>query len=92
MGETYFLTGALGCIGAWVVQTLVERGDEPVVFDLGRDTRRVEDLLGPEGLARVRFAAGDVAEYATLRGALESSGARRVILSLIHISEPTRPY
>ena len=27
------MTGALGCIGAWVVKALVERGDVPVVFD-----------------------------------------------------------
>ena len=34
MADTpYFMTGALGCIGAWVVKALVERGDVPVVFD-----------------------------------------------------------
>jgi len=32
MSQPYFVTGALGCIGAWVVKTLVERGDVPVVF------------------------------------------------------------
>ena len=30
MNDTYFVTGALGCIGAWVVKQLVERGGDEV--------------------------------------------------------------
>ena len=28
------VTGAAGCIGAWIVAGLVQRGENPVVFDL----------------------------------------------------------
>ena len=45
MSNTYFVTGALGCIGAWVVKHLVDRGDTPVVFDVGGDPRRIRDIL-----------------------------------------------
>ncbi len=27
MAETYFITGAQGCIGSWIVKALAERGD-----------------------------------------------------------------
>jgi nucleoside-diphosphate-sugar epimerase len=27
MGERYFITGAQGCIGSWIVKALIERGD-----------------------------------------------------------------
>ena len=57
MNDTYFVTGALGCIGAWVVKQLVERGDRPVVFDVGGDPRRIRDVLGEQGLAKVQFVA-----------------------------------
>jgi nucleoside-diphosphate-sugar epimerase len=77
--RTYFLTGALGCIGAWVVERTLARGDQPVVFDLGGDPRRIRDLVGDEGLARVRFARGDIADLDALRRALAQSGARHVI-------------
>jgi nucleoside-diphosphate-sugar epimerase len=77
--STYFLTGALGCIGAWVVERLLARGDQPFVFDLGGDPRRIRDLVGEGGLARVSCAQGDIADLAALRKALAESGAKRVV-------------
>jgi nucleoside-diphosphate-sugar epimerase len=80
MADTpYFMTGALGCIGAWVVKALVERGDIPVVFDRSDDTRRLRQLLDDRALGRVRFLRGDVTDGAVVRAALEQSGAQHVI-------------
>src|SRR3954468_19938831 len=79
MAETYFITGAQGCIGSWVVKALVERGDVPVVFDRSDETTRLEAIIEPADLQRVRFIAGDVTDITALRAALESSSARRVI-------------
>ena len=79
MSRPYFLTGALGCIGAWVVHELVRRGDRPVVFDLGGDPRRLRDLLTEEEVAGVRFLQGDVTDADAVRSALEESGAQRVV-------------
>jgi len=72
MADTpYFMTGALGCIGAWVVKALVDRGDVPVVFDKADDARRLKLLLDDRALGRVRFMRGDVTDAPTLRAALE---------------------
>lgn len=79
MSERYFVTGALGCIGAWVVKTLVERGDEPVVFDLGDDPRRIRDVLDDDAFARVRFVKGDVTDGAAVLDAVRVSEARRIV-------------
>jgi len=79
MATPYFMTGALGCIGAWVVKALVERGDEPVVFDQGRDHRRLEAIIAPAHLARVSFVQGDVTDGTAVHGALEACGAKRII-------------
>lgn len=79
MSDTYFLTGALGCIGAWVVKELVQRGDRAFVFDPGDDLRRIHDLLGPEPSAGVEHVRGDVSDYAQVREALERSGARKIV-------------
>ncbi len=79
MAQTYFLTGALGCIGAWVVKTLVERGDRPVVFDLGDDRRRLVDIMEAEALERVRFVRGDITDLQAVRAAVQESGAKRII-------------
>jgi len=35
------VTGAFGCIGAWVVRGLLAAGERPVAFDLGDDPWRL---------------------------------------------------
>ena len=77
MPETYFITGAQGCIGSWIVKALVERGDTPVVFDRSEDKRRLNAIIGPSDLDRVRFIAGDVTDVSAVNSALEASAARR---------------
>ncbi len=79
MGETYFITGAQGCIGSWIVKTLVERGDRAVVFDRSDDSRRLSAIMSTDDLARVRFIAGDITDDSAVLSALHGSEAQRVI-------------
>ena len=79
MGQTYFITGAQGCIGAWVVKALVERGDTAVVFDRSDDPRRLAAIIDDRDLSRVQFRLGDVTDSKLIRDALLESGAGRVI-------------
>src|SRR5437867_3127896 len=79
MAETYFITGAQGCIGSWIVKALAERGDVPVVFDRSEDARRLNAIMEPGDSERVRFFAGDITDVNAVRSALEESGARRII-------------
>jgi nucleoside-diphosphate-sugar epimerase len=79
MTQIYFITGAQGCIGSWIVKALAERGDQPVVFDRSEDKRRLEAIVEPRALERVRFIAGDITDVSAVRSALEASGARRII-------------
>ena len=46
-GERFLVTGALGCIGAWTVRALVREGVPVVAFDLGRDPRRLAQIVSP---------------------------------------------
>ena len=79
MPETYFITGARGCIGSWIVKALTERGDAAVVFDRSDDSRRLSAIMDPEQLAKVRFITGDITDGVSVRSALDESGADRVI-------------
>jgi nucleoside-diphosphate-sugar epimerase len=78
-GRRYFMTGALGCIGAWTVKHLCERGDDPVIFDLNDDRKRLAAILDRDILDRLQFIRGDVTDGVQVRTALEASGARHVI-------------
>jgi nucleoside-diphosphate-sugar epimerase len=79
MSQTYFITGAQGCIGSWIVKALAERGDTPVVFDRSEDGRRLKAIMSLGDLERVRSICGDITDVAAVRSALEASGARRII-------------
>lgn len=79
MGERYFITGAQGCIGSWIIKTLIERGDEAVVFDRSDDSRRLAAIMNAGDLARVRFVTGDITEKAAVLSAMQNSDTQRVI-------------
>ncbi|HKP83495.1 MAG TPA: NAD(P)-dependent oxidoreductase [Pyrinomonadaceae bacterium] len=79
MSETYFITGAQGCIGSWTVKALIERGDTAVVFDRSDDSRRLSAIMDAEQLEKVRFITGDITDGVSVRSALDESGADRVI-------------
>ena len=79
MAQTYFITGAQGCIGSWIVKALIERGDAAVVFDRSDDSRRLSAIMTDQDLAQVRFITGDITDGAAVLSALDESGAQKVI-------------
>ncbi len=79
MSNTYFVTGALGCIGAWVVKHLVDRGDTPVVFDVGGDPRRIRDILDEAAFERVQFVTGDITDLDVVKGAVQDAAPKAIV-------------
>ncbi|MGQ0602914.1 MAG: NAD-dependent epimerase/dehydratase family protein [Anaerolineales bacterium] len=79
MTEHFLVTGAMGCIGAWVVRNLIRENTPVTVFDVATDPRRLTLLLSPEDLARVSFIAGDITDLIALENALDESAITHVI-------------
>jgi len=77
--ERFLVTGALGCIGAWTVRTLVQAGTPVAVFDLGSDPHRLRLILTPDELARVQFIQGDITDLDAVEQSLKATGATHVI-------------
>jgi len=77
--KQFLITGAQGFIGAWVVKTLVERGEHPIVFDLSKESRRLRAIMSEEQLASVTFIEGDVTQLAPLDRTVSENGVRRII-------------
>ncbi len=78
MSDAILVTGAHGCIGAWVVHELVRTGREVVTFDLSSDPRRLRLLLGDEAEA-VSHVQGDIADPAALGAAVAGHDVGRII-------------
>ncbi len=79
MSETYFITGAQGCIGSWIVKALAERGDSIEIFDRSDDTRRLSAIMEPNDLKRVRFVTADITDAGAVLAAVKDSSAKRII-------------
>ncbi len=77
--DRFFVTGALGCIGAWVVRNLVQEGTEVTVFDLGTDPHRLRLILTPEELARVHFVAGDVTDLSLVELSMREAETTHIV-------------
>lgn len=88
MTKTYFITGAQGCIGSWIVKALAERGDTPVIFDRSDDARRLSAIMSDESLDSVRVIRGDITDQHAVSAALKNSNAN-VVIHLAGLQVPT---
>jgi nucleoside-diphosphate-sugar epimerase len=79
MPETYFITGAQGCIGSWIVKALAERGDNIEIFDRSDDARRLSAIMKADDVGRVRFVTADITDSGAVLSAVRASSARRII-------------
>jgi UDP-glucuronate 4-epimerase len=77
--EHFLVTGAAGCIGAWVLRNLVREGTPVSTLDLDTRHHRLPLLLSDEEISRVQFFHGDVSDFPSVENALKESGANRII-------------
>jgi nucleoside-diphosphate-sugar epimerase len=75
----WLITGAKGFIGAWIVKSLIERGDCPFILDLDTSSHRLEALLSNDQLAGITFIKGDVTQIEDLDRAVAEHGITRLI-------------
>jgi nucleoside-diphosphate-sugar epimerase len=62
MENTFLVTGALGCIGAWTVYHLVQQGKRVVSFDIDQRGHRLNLLMTPDEQKQITFVTGDLSD------------------------------
>ncbi|MEM8802284.1 MAG: KR domain-containing protein, partial [Pseudomonadota bacterium] len=62
--KTFLVTGAMGCIGAWVLRHLLDRGQRAIASDLGTEPVRPRLLMSEDELANITWAQLDVTDTA----------------------------
>ncbi|MHC4793349.1 MAG: NAD-dependent epimerase/dehydratase family protein [Planctomycetota bacterium] len=76
---TRLVTGANGCIGAWVVKRLLDAGDDVTALDHGDEHHRLEAVLDEEARSRIRFIKADVTDAAAVHRHVGDHGGDGVI-------------
>ncbi len=82
------VTGAGGCIGAWVLAILQRSGVDVVALDLRDDRRRPELLLGSERAKALTWETADV----TIADSLKGISKRHNVRSIIHLAGLQIPF
>ena len=78
MSERYLVTGALGCLGAWVARAVLDDGNDVVGYDLGESEARLDLVLG-EAAGRVILVRGDITDLDALERVLDDQEITRVV-------------
>ncbi len=68
------VTGAAGCIGAWVIARLLAEGSPVVAFDLSGERRRLGLLVEEAEAARMPWHQGDIGDPEALEAVVAEHG------------------
>src|SRR5579864_7494128 len=82
------VTGAQGCIGAWTVKALLDRGLDVVVYDLDPRPRRLALIAPPEQVARATIRRGNVDDAAAIQALVKDEG----ITHIVHLAAQLMPF
>ncbi len=77
--ETYLVTGAMGCIGAWVLKHLVERNAKAISADLGTDPVRPRLIMDDSQIGQVDWRVLDITDTAAVKALVAEAGVTRII-------------
>ena len=82
------VTGAQGCIGAWIVKQLLERGDDVIVYDVDPAPSRLSRIAAPEQVRRVAIETGGIEDTARVKALVKD----RDITHIVHLAAVLMPY
>ncbi len=77
--ERYLVTGAYGCIGAWVVRELLSQGAYVASFDLAADSPRLPLIVDEQHLEQLVRAQGDITDLGAVERAIDENEITRII-------------
>ena len=81
--ETFMITGAMGCIGAWTIRNLVQAGVKVIATDLATEPppggSRPRQVMSAEELAQVTFVKLDVTDLKAVRSVVEENGITHIV-------------
>lgn len=84
----YLITGAMGCIGAWTLYHLQQRGDNVISFDISEKRHRLDLLMSKDEQNAITFIKGDLTDFEQVKTAI----AQHEITHIIHLAALQVPF
>src|SRR5579859_1778519 len=81
------VTGAQGCIGAWTVKALLDRGLDVMIYDLDAEPRRLALIAPPAHVGRAVIQTGSITDTARVKALVKSEG----ITHIVHLAAQLMP-
>src|SRR5215210_8600022 len=77
--KTFLVTGAMGCIGAWVLKHLVAYGERAAAFDLSTDRHRLDWVMTSDEQAAITFVQGDLTDTGQVKEVFKAHEVTHVV-------------
>jgi nucleoside-diphosphate-sugar epimerase len=77
--KNFLVTGAMGCIGAWVLKHLVAQEKRAVAFDLSTDRHRLDWVMTADEQSAITFVQGDLTDTGHLKEAFKAHEVTHVV-------------
>jgi nucleoside-diphosphate-sugar epimerase len=84
----FLVTGSQGCIGAWVVKTLLDRGIDVLCYDLTGDTARLQLISEYAASPKLRQVTGRIEDGERLKSLVREEG----ITHVVHLAAVLMPF
>lgn len=85
---TTLVTGAAGCVGAWVLHHLAKQGLPAIAFDIVRSSYRIDQLLTLREQEHIQFVQGDITDFSVVKNLFE----QYPITHVIHLAGVEAPF
>jgi nucleoside-diphosphate-sugar epimerase len=82
------VTGAQGCIGAWTVKALLDRGLDVVTYDLDPHPRRLRLIAPSEQFDRVAIRVGNIDDTLRVKALVKDES----ITHIVHLAAQLMPF
>jgi nucleoside-diphosphate-sugar epimerase len=82
------VTGAQGCIGAWTVKSLLDRGLDVLIYDADPAAARLSLIAPPEQVRRAAVETGRIEDGPRLKALVKNGG----ITHIVHLAAVLMPF
>jgi nucleoside-diphosphate-sugar epimerase len=82
------VTGGQGCIGAWVIKRLLDRGIDVIMYDVNPEPVRLSLITSPDALARVAIRTGNIEDTAAVKQLVRDES----VTHIVHLAAVLMPF